>query len=76
MKERPSAYPDNADLFARKADGRIERASFSFVAKLGILDEMRSRLEPMVRARRSLRHPERPADQQNEDSELPSTPAR
>ena len=72
MTERPSAYPDNADIFARKANGRIERASLSFVAKLGILDEMRSRLEPMVRARRYLRHPERPSDQQHEDS----TPAR
>lgn len=62
MKRRSRSYPDNKDIFARKAAGRIERASISFSEKLRILDEMKSRLEPMIRAKEYLRQRGTPND--------------
>ena len=44
-------YPDNSEIFARKAQGRTERAALSFAEKLDALDALRSRVAPIVRAR-------------------------
>jgi hypothetical protein len=46
-----SQYPDLAELLARKASGRRQSASLSFAEKLDILDALRTRIEPIVRAR-------------------------
>jgi hypothetical protein len=51
MPEAPARYPDIADILARKAEGRRQRASLSFAEKLDILDAMRERVAPIVRAR-------------------------
>jgi hypothetical protein len=44
-------YPDIADILAKKARGRRERASLSFAEKLAILDKLRKDVAPIVRAR-------------------------
>jgi hypothetical protein len=44
-------YPDLAEILARKASGRRQSASLSFGDKLDILDALRARVEPIVRAR-------------------------
>jgi hypothetical protein len=44
-------YPDSADILAHKAAGRAQRAASSFAEKLKILDEMRERIRPVLRAR-------------------------
>ena len=44
-------YPDNSEIFARKAEGRRELARLSFGEKLAMLDRMRERVQPIVRAR-------------------------
>ena len=49
MRER--SYPDNSGIHARKAEGRKQRAKLSFAEKLVALDELRARVEPIVRAR-------------------------
>jgi hypothetical protein len=51
MSDRSSRYPDVSDVLARKAAGRRERAALSFAEKLDILDALKQRLEPLVRAR-------------------------
>ena len=43
-------YPDISDIIARKEQGRRERAALSFSQKLAILEEMRERLTPLVKA--------------------------
>ena len=55
MKER-SRYPDIADIIARKAKGRSERARLSFGEKLDILDKLRDDVAPIVQARRAREH--------------------
>ncbi len=47
----PRQYPDNSGIHARKAQGRLQRATASFAEKLTALDELRERVEPIVRAR-------------------------
>ncbi len=59
MRERATGYPDNSDIHARKADGRRQRAKLSFAEKLVALDELRARVEPIVRAREA-RRPAKP----------------
>ncbi len=44
-------YPDLTEILARKASARRQRASLSFAEKLDILDALRARVEPIVRAR-------------------------
>lgn len=46
-------YPDNAPIFAKKAEGRSERAALSFAEKLAVLDELKKRVEPLVQARKA-----------------------
>jgi hypothetical protein len=46
-------YPDNTDVFARKAEGRRQRAAATFAEKLAALDELRDRVAPIVRARKA-----------------------
>jgi hypothetical protein len=48
-------FPDITDILARKARGRQERARLSFGEKLDILDRMRERVAPIVRARQMRR---------------------
>jgi hypothetical protein len=51
--DKQGQYPNIADILARKAKGRRERAALSFTEKLDILDKMRRDIEPFVRARRA-----------------------
>jgi hypothetical protein len=51
MKEQRSQYPDISDILAHKAAGRRQRAALSFAEKLAILDALKERMEPIVRAR-------------------------
>lgn len=44
-------YPDNSELYARKAEGRRQRARLSFAEKLDAVDALRARVQPIVRAR-------------------------
>lgn len=44
-------YPNIADILARKAAGRRERAQLSFGEKLEILDRLRDDVAPIVAAR-------------------------
>ena len=44
-------YPDISDILARKAAGRRELAHLSFAEKLALLDALRERVEPIIRAR-------------------------
>ena len=46
-----SANPALADILARKVAGRRKLARLSFAEKLDLLDAMRSRLEPVRKAR-------------------------
>ena len=48
-------YPDNSGIFARKAEGRRERARVSFADKLTALDELRERVQPIIQAREARR---------------------
>jgi hypothetical protein len=52
MKDADSRYPDISDILARKASGRRQRAALSFAEKLAILDALRERVAPLVRARK------------------------
>jgi len=56
MSKAPRAYPDNTDIFARKAEGRRQRAAATFAEKLAALDELRDRVAPIVRARETRRN--------------------
>ena len=49
------AYPDNAEIHRRKADGRRTRAALSFAEKLDALDALRARLDPIAQAREARR---------------------
>jgi len=51
MHDDAQTYPDNSDIHARKAEGRRQRAKLSFAEKLAAVDELRARIEPIVRAR-------------------------
>jgi|HubBroStandDraft_6_1064221.scaffolds.fasta_scaffold45666_4 hypothetical protein len=51
--DKQGQYPNIADILARKAKGRRERAALSFTEKLDVLDKMRRDIEPFVRARRA-----------------------
>jgi hypothetical protein len=51
--DKQGQYPNIADILARKAKGRRERAALSFAEKLDVLDKMRRDIEPFVRARRA-----------------------
>jgi hypothetical protein len=50
-------YPDNAQIVARKVEGRRRRAAITFAEKLAALDALRARVEPIVRARESRKRP-------------------
>ncbi len=52
MSDARKTYPDNSAIFAQKAEGRRQRAALTFVQKLAVLDEMRARVAPIVRARK------------------------
>ncbi|HEX4295589.1 MAG TPA: hypothetical protein VHZ29_15745 [Rhizomicrobium sp.] len=49
-------YPDNSGIFARKAEGRKQRAQLTFAEKLDAVDALRERVAPIVRAREARRH--------------------
>jgi hypothetical protein len=51
MENWEARYPDISDILARKALGRRYYASLSFGEKLDMLDALRSRIEPIIRAR-------------------------
>jgi hypothetical protein len=51
MSNTRKSYPDNTDIFARKAEGRRQRAAATFAEKLAALDALRDRVAPIVRAR-------------------------
>jgi hypothetical protein len=53
--DKPRSYPDNSDIHARKVQGRRQRAAVSFAEKLDALDDLRARVEPIVRAREARR---------------------
>jgi hypothetical protein len=48
-------YPDNSEIFARKAEGRRERALVTFAEKITAMDELKERVAPIVRAREARR---------------------
>jgi hypothetical protein len=58
MSDVRSQYPDVSDILARKAEGRRARATLTFADKLAILDAMRERVAPIVRAREMRRQRE------------------
>jgi hypothetical protein len=51
MSDRRSRYPDISGILARKARGRRERAALSFAEKLDLLEALRERVAPIIRAR-------------------------
>lgn len=51
----PSKYPDISDILAQKASGRRQRGALTFAEKLAILDALRERVEPLIRARNARR---------------------
>jgi len=53
MADQLTSYPDISDILARKAAGRIRNASLSFAAKLAILDALKERAGPFIRARKA-----------------------
>jgi hypothetical protein len=56
MPKSRKTYPDNAEIFACKAEGRRQGAAATFVEKLAVLDELKARVEPIVRAREARRN--------------------
>ena len=44
-------YPDIADILARKGRGRLALARLSFGDKLDVLEKLREKVAPIVRAR-------------------------
>lgn len=56
MTSRQKQYPDNTQIFAQKAEGRRQRAKATFAEKLAALDDLRKRVEPIVRARAQRKH--------------------
>ena len=55
MKSPTTRYPDITDVLARKAQGRRRLAALSFGEKLDMLDSLRARVAPIVRAREKRR---------------------
>jgi hypothetical protein len=55
MKSPTTRYPDITDVLARKAQGRRRLAALSFGEKLDVLDSLRARVAPIVRAREKRR---------------------
>jgi hypothetical protein len=51
MSDRGKTYPDNTAIHARKAEWRAQQARLPFAEKLAILDRMKARVAPLVRAR-------------------------
>lgn len=51
MRRRRSQFPDISPILAQKAEGRRQQAALSFAQKLAIMDEMKERVAPIVRAR-------------------------
>jgi hypothetical protein len=51
MADPTSKYPDISDILARKALGRRQSAALEFAEKLIMLDALKARVEPLVRAR-------------------------
>jgi len=48
-------YPDNSEILARKAEGRRQNARATFAEKIAILERLRERVAPIVRAREARR---------------------
>lgn len=55
MVGRRTQYPDNSEILARKAEGRKELARATFAQKLVVLEQLRNRVAPLVRAREARR---------------------
>jgi len=55
MAHRRTQYPDNSEILARKVNGRKELARATFAEKLAILERLRERVAPIVRARKARR---------------------
>jgi len=53
MADQLARYPDISDILARKAAGRIRNASLNFAAKLAILDALKERASPFIKARKA-----------------------
>jgi hypothetical protein len=53
MTDRQAPYPDISDILARKFAGRIHNASLSFAEKLAILDALKERASPFIKARKA-----------------------
>jgi hypothetical protein len=53
MTNSHSKYPDISDILAAKASWRRQRAALSFAEKLDILDALKERVAPIVRARKA-----------------------
>jgi hypothetical protein len=51
MAARRTHYPDNSEILARKSEGRRENARATFAQKLAILERLKERVAPIVRAR-------------------------
>jgi hypothetical protein len=66
MDNPEKQYPDISDILARKSSGRRYNASLSFGEKLDMLDALRSRVEPIIRAR-EIRKARRLRDQRSEE---------
>jgi hypothetical protein len=47
-----SQYPDISDILARKISGRRQNAALSFAEKLAMLDALKERVNPLVKARK------------------------
>jgi hypothetical protein len=55
MSDARSPYPDISEIIARKKSGRRQRAALSFAEKLAVLDTLKERVAPIVRARKARR---------------------
>jgi hypothetical protein len=53
MNDRQSRYPDISAILAKKAAGRVYNASISFGEKLDILEALRERASPFIKARKA-----------------------
>jgi len=53
MSDQQPRYPDISGILAKKAAGRIHNASISFGAKLDILEALRERASPFIKARKA-----------------------
>lgn len=51
MDSRKKRYPDNSEILARKARGRKALARASFAEKLAMLEQLKERVESVVRGR-------------------------